>query len=589
MATGATLSGRALAMGGAVSIDTGGGSSATIPVAPTAPTVTSTVPVNGAIGVPIGNAISATFSTAMNPSTITASTFTVTQGAAPVSGLVTYVGITATFTPASTLAPQKTFTGTITTGARDQAGNALAGAYVWTFTTGASSSNTPPTVISTVPASGAGDIATGNKLSATFSTAMNPATITASTFTLTQGITPVSGTVTYVGTTATFAPSSCLVSSAAYTATITTGAMDLAGIALAGNYAWNFVTGSSVDTTPPTVISTVPANGALGVAVGNNITALFSKPMDPVTVTAATFTLQQGATPISGTVLYSGTTATFVPFSSLTPNLAYTATITNGAEDLAGNALANNYVWSFSTGAASTGPPVISLNGTVNGASFVTPVSAGSIAAVFGSNLAIGQASSLVDPLLMTLAQSSIAIGGQGAPLFFAMAGQVNLQIPWELAGQTLTTVIATVNGVASNTESAPMATFAPGIFTMNNSGSGQGAVLVAPTAQLAGPAGPVSRGGYISVFCTGLGPVSNQPATGAASPSNPLARTLTTPTVTVGGVAAIVSYSGLAPTLIGVYQVNAMVPSGVVPGNAVTVVIGMGTAMSNTVTIAVQ
>src|SRR5580698_1317145 len=104
--TGSTISGRALAIGGAVTIDTGGGSSTTIPVAPTSPTVTSTVPANGATGVPIGNKVTATFSTAMNPSTITASTFTLTQGGAPVSGVVTYVGTTATFAPASPLASQ---------------------------------------------------------------------------------------------------------------------------------------------------------------------------------------------------------------------------------------------------------------------------------------------------------------------------------------------------------------------------------------------------------------------------------------------------------------------------------------------------
>src|ERR1022692_2388670 len=86
--TGSTLSGRALASGGAVSIDTGGGTSATVPVAPTAPTVTSTVPANGAVGVAIGNKLSAVFSTVMNPATITASTFTLTQGTTPVSGVV---------------------------------------------------------------------------------------------------------------------------------------------------------------------------------------------------------------------------------------------------------------------------------------------------------------------------------------------------------------------------------------------------------------------------------------------------------------------------------------------------------------------
>ena len=587
--TGSTLAGRALAIGGAVSIDTGGGSSATVPVTPTAPTVTSTVPANGATGVPVGNQLSATFSEAMNPSTITASTFTLTQGTAPVSGVVTYVGTTATFTPAAALAAQKTFTATITTGAQDLAGNALASIYVWSFTTGASTSTTLPTVTSTVPASGAGSVPIGNQLSATFSEAMNPSTITALTFTVTQGTTPVSGAVTFVGTTATFAPLSNLVSSATYTATITTGAKDLSGNALASNYVWSFTTGSSTDTTPPTVTSTVPANGAQNVAIGSSIAATFSEAMAPLTISTATFTLQQGATPVPGTVTYSGTTATFVPLSSLAPATAYTASITNGAQDLAGNALASNYVWSFTTGAALSAPPPV-INSTVNSATFLTPVAPGSIASIFGSNLAIGQtAATLPAPLPTTLAQSSFTVGGVAAPLYFVSSSQANLQIPWEVTGQTQTSIVTTVDGVVSNTQIAPLAPFAPGLFSMNGTGAGQGAILIAPTAQLAAPGSPVSRGGYVSIFCTGLGAVTNQPATGAAAPLSPLSYTLTTPTVTIGGVVAVVSYSGLAPDFAGLYQVNAIVPLGVAPGNTVPVVISLGNVASNTVTIAVQ
>jgi uncharacterized protein (TIGR03437 family) len=312
--------------------------------------------------------------------------------------------------------------------------------------------------------------------------------------------------------------------------------------------------------------------------------------MNPLTITTATFTLQQGATPVAGTVTYSGTTATFTPIAALASGTAYTATITNGAQDLAGNALAGNYVWSFTTGAVVISGPVIQPAGTVNDASFVTPVAAGSIAGVFGSNLSIGQASSMVPtPLPNTLAQSSFTIGGQSAPLFFAMPGQVNLQIPWSMAGQTQAAVVATVNGMVSNAEMVPIAPFAPGIFTMNASGAGQGAVLIAPTAVLAGPGTPVSRGAYVAIFCTGLGAVSNQPGTGVAAGSSPLSTTLTLPTVTIGGVGAVVTYSGLAPSFAGLYQINAIVPMGASTGNTVPLVIGIGNATSNSVTIAVQ
>ena len=590
MLTGSTLSGRALAIGGAVTVDTGGGSSATVPVAPTAPTVTSTVPSNGATGISATSKITATFSTTMNPSTITASSFTLTQAGGPVSGAVTYSGTTATFTPNSSLGSLQTYTGTITTQATDQSGNPLAGNYVWSFTTGSGTVANPPTVISTAPAAGATGVSVAGKLTATFSTAMDPTTITASTFTLLQGGTTVPGVVTYSGTTATFSPSASLIPNASFNATITTGAKDLSGNALAANYAWTFATGAGVDTTPPVVTSTVPVSGAQSVPVGTAVTATFSKPMDPLTITTNTFTLQTGSTAVAGTVTYNGTTATFTPLGTLSFSTAYTATVTNGARDLSGNALAGNFVWNFTTAAVVNPPPVLTLNGTVNDATYKTPVTPGSIAAVFGTNLSNGQASSAEPtPMPTTLAQSSFSVGGVAAPLYFVSPTQVNLQVPWELAGQSQTSIVDTVGGNASNTQTVPLAPFSPGIFTIDLSGSGQGAILVSGTTNLASPGTPASRSGYISIYCTGLGPVSNQPATGVAAGSNPLSYTATLPTVSIGGVNAVVSYAGLAPGFAGLYQVNAIVPAAATPGNAIPVVLTIGNVASNGVTIAVQ
>jgi uncharacterized protein (TIGR03437 family) len=558
----------------------------------TPPTVSSTVPANGATNVPIGNALSATFDEAMNPLTISTATFTLKQGVTAVPGTVTYAGVTATFTPLSSLAADLPFTATITTGAHDLAGNALVSNYVWTFTTGAAPDLTPPTVISTVPTTGAINVPVNFGLSATFSEAMNPLTISTATFTLMQGSTAVPGTVSYSGVTAIFNPLSALSQDVLFTATITTGVRDLAGNALAANYVWTFTTAAVPAGPPPVaitpfVISTLPVNGATSVPVGNALAANFSEAVNPLTISTATFTLMQGSTPVPGTVSYSGVTAVFNPLSGLAPNLLFTATITTGVTDLAGNALISNYVWNFTTGSIL---PVINLLGTVNAASYVAPVAPGSIAAAFGTNLATGQVSSTASaPLPTTLAQSSFAIGGQAAPLFFATAFQVNMQIPWELAGQIQTSLVKTVNGVVSNTETVAIAAFAPGIFSVDASGAGQGAILIAPTAQLAAPGSAVPIGATVSIFCTGLGPVTNQPATGIAGPSGPLSMTLTTPVVTIGGVGAVVGYSGLAPTLVGVYQVNAVVPSGVSPGSAVPVVINIGNVASNTVTIAVQ
>lgn len=322
----------------------------------TAPTVLSVIPANNAISVANNSKISAVFSEAMNSSTITTSTFTLKQGTTAVTGTVSYSGTTATFTPSSSLTANTVYTGTITTGAKDAAGNALASNFTWSFTTAGTTDITPPTVLSVVPANAATSVSTTGNITATFSEAMNSSTITSSTFTLKQGTTAVAGTVTYSGTTATFTPSASLMTNTVYTGTITTGAKDAAGNALASNFTWSFTTSGTADVTPPTVLSVVPANAATSIAVNSNITATFSEAMNSTTITSSTFTLKQGTTAIAGTVSYSGTTATFNPTNDLAGNLVYTATITTGAKDAAGNALVSNYTWSFTTVAVA--PPV---------------------------------------------------------------------------------------------------------------------------------------------------------------------------------------------------------------------------------------
>ncbi len=330
----------------------------------TAPTVISTVPVSAATGVAVGGNITVTFSEAMNPATLTTTTLTLmqTQTATPVPGVVTYAGTTAgttaTFNPTNTLAANTNYTATVTTGVKDLAGNALAVAKTWSFTTGAPDT-TAPTVSSTVPINNATGVALNASVTATFSEAMDAATITTTIFTLKQGTTPIAGAVTLNGTTATFNPTNDLVASLVYTATITTGAKDLAGNALAANKEWSFTTGAAPDTTAPTVSSTVPINAATGVAPDASVTATFSEAMDAATITTTTFTLTQtqGSTAVSGDVTYTGTTATFNPTSTLTANTNYTATVTTGVKDLADIPLAANKVWSFTTAAAAV--PVV--------------------------------------------------------------------------------------------------------------------------------------------------------------------------------------------------------------------------------------
>jgi hypothetical protein len=100
----------------------------------------------------------------------------------------------------------------------------------------------------------------------------------------------------------------------------------------------------------PAVSGTSPAAGATGIAVNTKVTATFNKAMDASTITASTFVLKLGSTPVPGTVSYSGTTATFSPTSALAATSGFTATVSTGAKDTSGRAIASNFVWSFTTG-----------------------------------------------------------------------------------------------------------------------------------------------------------------------------------------------------------------------------------------------
>jgi hypothetical protein len=328
------------------------------------PTVTSTDPVNKAVGISINSKISTTFSVAMDPATITTSKFTLLQGTSIVAGTTTYTGTTATFSPTANLLPTTLYTATIAAGAADVSGRTLAKDYVWSFTTGAIPDIILPTVTVSDPVNAATGVAVNHAVVITFSEAMDPTTITASTVTLKQGATVIAGSVTYTGLAATFTPTANLESNKVYTATVTTGAKDMAGNAIAVNTI-TFTTATAPDTVLPMVNATSPLNNATGIARDKVLSLTFSEAMNASTITNSTFTLKQGTTVISGVVAYAGTTATFTPTSNLDAGLSYTATISTAAKDVAGNALAANTVWSFTTGTAFT-LAVVNLGAAAN-------------------------------------------------------------------------------------------------------------------------------------------------------------------------------------------------------------------------------
>ena len=230
-------------------------------------------------------------------------------------------------------------------------------------------SKTLPTAVSVGPPSGTGGSCPNSVVTATFSKAMNAATLDAATFTLTApGPASVPGAVSYAASsnTATFTPTSSLALNTVYTATITTGVTDTFGNALAANFVWSFTTGSTVcQAGAPTVISSAPPNGTGGVCPNTVAIAGFSGAMNPTTINSTNFTLTgPAAASVTGAVTYDGADrfATFTPAANLALSTTYTAAITTGVQDLLGNALAADFQWSFTTSAVACQSSSVPMN-----------------------------------------------------------------------------------------------------------------------------------------------------------------------------------------------------------------------------------
>jgi hypothetical protein len=349
--------------------------------------VTSTAPANGAMGVAVNDqSVTAQFNLPI-ASAAPGATFTVTTAAPGVNpaGTVTVdpSGLFETFTLASgtSLAPNTLYTVTVTDAQSASTGLAMAAPWVGSFTTGTVVAATLPGVAFTDPATTVPGPTLGapttTSVNATFTMDMNPASITAQSFTLAATASGVAqtGAVSYaVGSmTATFMPAAPLSAATTYTATVTKAATNLAGLALAGNtapptsasnYTWSFTTGAGADTTPPLLTLEFPANLATAVPLNSVVSATFSKAINFSKAMLSLKAMGSGAgTPVTGSVNYDALTmtATFTPTANLTFSTTYSASVT-GVTDLSGNALAAGTLpdpWTFATGtaaAASSGP-----------------------------------------------------------------------------------------------------------------------------------------------------------------------------------------------------------------------------------------
>ena len=238
--------------------------------------------------------------------------------------------------------------------------------------------------------------------------------------------------------------------------------------------------------------------------------------------------------------------------------------------------------------------PAISAAGLVNGASFVSGgVVPGEIATIFGTNLTTATGINLAPtlPLATQLLNVQVLVNGTPAPLFAVdnVGGlqQINFQVPFEVENQPTAAVQVMNNAGASNVISVSAVAAQPGIFSYAVGSSSFGAILHGDLPNpLADTGHPAAAGEIVLIFCTGLGDVAPTPPDGAAATG--AASTTATPTVTIGGQPAAVSYSGLAPGFVGLYQINAQVPSGLAAGNQ-PVIITIGSAQSSIALLPVQ
>jgi hypothetical protein len=411
---------------------------------------------------------------------------------------------TATATATDTATATATATATDTATATATATSTATATATATATPTATATAIAPTVLTSAPAilgCGGQGMGTNQKITVTFSEPMNPASLMAAgTFTVTSpGPTLVPGSVSYdaVNNIAIFAPTGGnFAAGTAFTATVTTAAESAGLLPLANNYVWTFTTGAGPDMTPPLVSSTNPVNTAPSVGTNQKIVATFDKGIDSTTLTGTTFTVTEKVgllnVAVPGTVTYStiGTTATFTPTSALDANAVFTATVTTGVKDLAGNALAASFVWTFTTGATTdTVAPTVTSTNPIASASGV-----GIDAAV---NATFDKA---MDP--STINPTTFTVTGPGATV---VVGKVSYDV---------------LDKIATFTPTSPLASSTT--FT----------VIIAGAKDLAGNALVTTTW----TFFTGVAPTGQSPVNlGQASSYDILATTtVTSPTATV-------------------------------------------------------
>jgi len=278
--------------------------------------------------------------------------------------------------------------------------------------------------------------------------------------------------------------------------------------------------------------------------------------------------------------------------SGLSPGTHVLSIIATGTHDAASG---GSWIWvdAFQvSGNVAVGPPAIAAGGIVSAASFVpapnNQVAPGQIVSIFGQNfLPAGSAIATQFPLPTSLGaqNTSVTACGRALPLYSVSPGQINAQIPMECpAGGTMTATV-TVGGQTA-TQSFTLAAASPGIFTVDRSGAGDGVIVHADNS-LVNSAKPAVAGEEVVIYATGLGLTNPIFASGAAA--NQMNQTVMPVTVTIGGKNATVAYAGLTQGWVGLYQINVIVPPGIIGSQPVIITVGGQYSSRTGVTMAIQ
>lgn len=239
---------------------------------------------------------------------------------------------------------------------------------------------------------------------------------------------------------------------------------------------------------------------------------------------------------------------------------------------------------SLQTGSAAAQRPLIFPGGVVIHASALAPVSPGTLADIYGTNLASAPATTPGLPLGTTLGNVQVTVNGTPAPLYYVSPGQIDFQIPYATApGPALVQV--TSNGNPGPAAAITVQQAAPSILTWTDDAGNTRAIAQNQNYSLNTSTNCASAGSYVTVYMMGSGPLDNPIPSGAAAPNSPYSQETLATTATIGGVSAPVGFAGMAPTFVGLVQVNLQVPA--VSGNQ-PVQVRMGPFSSNTALLCV-